>query len=564
MEVLCSNVFARVSKNPGEIFKIIDDFSVLSDTSVSPNPLTKYDTTVLTLYYDKEVDRNVAFATTLAIKNGIEAEIKMDKMKFGLVGCLDHNIAFKATPKKECAIYFDALVCIEKINSLLKFLLGLLEADKIGVHYGYKPPKVFASQLYMLPYVLGFFRADLWHYFSVQGLNPKNLKLYHEKNMVNSLDNVIGTHGNVILVTEVGSNPLTILDVPTDRGTFPLKLVLREFMTSPSNNNNYSSEDSDAVPNSRLFKSEICRFYKKRNGCNNGSECKYAHGRSDIRTSVDVAAPRQSTNAVAPVVKQFTTAVLRASRLPDIVPAPVDNKCSDDLSPPPSPLFGSSFESEGVISDSVPFGGTVTEEAAKTVSTVFAGLVDNSTKKMGVSVPESTTAMSVVFVEKNSGHTAVPITPVGATASGSDVDVAWPALGDGAGLKGNLKRAAGSAPGSASPGTGGTNPRRSQATRLVNTPDSAGTASSVVNPRTDGDTSSDWTTKRNGKNVSPNSVMNATTPMRLNRSGYPVLAAVPTTVHRGRNNALFGALILSPSSNSFNALSTDSSASMDH
>ena len=48
MEVLCSNVFARVSKNPGEIFKIIDDFSVLSDTSVSPNPSTKYDTTVLT------------------------------------------------------------------------------------------------------------------------------------------------------------------------------------------------------------------------------------------------------------------------------------------------------------------------------------------------------------------------------------------------------------------------------------------------------------------------------------------------------------------------------------
>ena len=224
----------------------------------------------------------------MAIKNGIESEIKMDKMKFGLVGCLDHNIAFKAIPKKECAIYFDSLVSREKINSLLKFLLGLLEADKIGVHYGYEPPKVFASHLYMLPYVLGFFRADLWRYFSVQGLNPKNLKLYHEKNMINSLDNVIGTHGNVILVTEVGSKPLTILDVPTDRGTFPLKLVLREFMTSPSNNNNYSSEDSDAVPNSHLFKSVLCRFYKTRHGCNNGSECKFAHGRSDIKTGLDV------------------------------------------------------------------------------------------------------------------------------------------------------------------------------------------------------------------------------------------------------------------------------------
>ena len=41
MEDLCSNVFAQIGKNPGEIFKIIDDFSVLSDTPVAPNPLTK-------------------------------------------------------------------------------------------------------------------------------------------------------------------------------------------------------------------------------------------------------------------------------------------------------------------------------------------------------------------------------------------------------------------------------------------------------------------------------------------------------------------------------------------
>ena len=158
MEVLCSNVFARVWKQLGEVIKIIDDFNVLRETSVSPDQWTKYDTTVLTLYYDEEVDRNVAIATTMVIKKGIESEIKMDN-KFGLVGCLDHNIAFKAIPKKECAIYFDSLVSRAKIDALLKFLLDLLKGDKIGIHYGYEPPKVFASHLYMLPYVLGFFRG---------------------------------------------------------------------------------------------------------------------------------------------------------------------------------------------------------------------------------------------------------------------------------------------------------------------------------------------------------------------------------------------------------------------
>ena len=213
MEVLCSNVFARVGKNPGKTFKLIDDFNVLRETTVSPDQSTDYPTTVtvqlfLPLYYDEEVERNVAIATTMVIKKGIESEIKMDNMKFGLVtlvGCLDHNIAFKAIPKKECAIYFDSVISRAKIDAFLKFLLGLLKGDKIGVHYGYEPPKVFASHLYMLPYVLGFFRADLWRYFSMQGFNPKNLKLYHAKNIANSLDNVVGTYGNVILVTEVGS-----------------------------------------------------------------------------------------------------------------------------------------------------------------------------------------------------------------------------------------------------------------------------------------------------------------------------------------------------------------------
>ena len=206
----------------------------------------------------------------------------------------------------------------------------------------------------MLPYVLGFFRADLWRYFTTHGFKPKNLKLYHGKNIANSLDNLVGTYGNVILVTEVESAPLTTLNVPTDRGTFPLKLVLREFMATPSSNNNYNAKDSDVAPNNRLFKSVLCRFFGKKNGCNNGNE--FAHGKSEIKTSADLGPARQPpiTNAAALVEKQVAAESLSAS--------------------------GNLVTERGVNldefnTDSVPLGGPVTDVATKAALTASVDLL---------------------------------------------------------------------------------------------------------------------------------------------------------------------------------------------
>ena len=106
-----------------------------------------------------------------------------------------------------------------------------------------------------------------------------------------------------------------MLNVPTDRGTFPLKLVLREFMASPSGNNNYNAEDSGVVPKNRLFKSVLCRFYNKKNGCNNGNECKFAHGKSEIKTSVVFDSSRLTTTVASSVEKQVDAESLRASPL---------------------------------------------------------------------------------------------------------------------------------------------------------------------------------------------------------------------------------------------------------
>ena len=87
-------------------------------------------------------------ATTVVFKKGIETEIKADTMKFGLVGCLDYNISFKATPNKEFAIYFNAFVKRNKIEAVLEFLQSLLKVSKVVVHHGYEPPKVLVNQLY--------------------------------------------------------------------------------------------------------------------------------------------------------------------------------------------------------------------------------------------------------------------------------------------------------------------------------------------------------------------------------------------------------------------------------
>ena len=173
--------------------------------------------------------------------------------------------------------------------------------------------------------------------------------------------------------------------------------------------------------------------------------------------------------------------------------------------------------------------------------------------------------MSVAYIEKNSSDTAVPKPLVEVTALTSEVDRQWPIVGDDAVGKGHLKRPANSAPGSVSPGAGGTNPRRGPSARSGNSaPDSASPASSVINTCTEGDTPAVWMTKKGGKNVSPNAVTDAVTPLRYNNSGYPLIVAAPTTEKIGKKKALFGSCIKSPTSNSFQALATDSSASMDH
>ena len=98
----------------------------------------------------------MALASTLVLKNGIEAEVKSGSLELGLVGLLDHNISFQATAKKECAIYFNAVVEDSIIKCTLDLLLKALGESYFAQEYGFEPPKRYEYQLFFMPYLLGF------------------------------------------------------------------------------------------------------------------------------------------------------------------------------------------------------------------------------------------------------------------------------------------------------------------------------------------------------------------------------------------------------------------------
>ncbi len=114
--------------------------------------------------------------------------------------------------------------------------------------------------------------------------------------------------------------------------------------------------------------------------------------------------------------------------------------------------------------------------------------------------------------------------------------------------------------------TGGTNPRKGPSTRNgIGATNSASPSPSTsgFKASTDSATNSEWLTRLGGKNISPSALTANTTPLRFNRSGYPIVDKAPVQERRGKSSALFGALISPTTSNRFQSLATDSSANMD-
>ena len=202
----------------------------------------------------------MALASTLVFKKGIEAEAKSDSMKLGLVGLLDRNISFQATAKKECAIYFNAVVHDSVIASTVDLLLKSLRESNIAQHYRFVPPKVYESQLYMIPYGLGFLRDEINYSLEYAGYDPKHLRLLCGKQGLNSASNIVGTHGNVLLKTEVGSAPLTFIMSQPFVVRLSLPLNVKTFMVPLYKTTLFSQNHSVTIVCTKLLYVPLCKW----------------------------------------------------------------------------------------------------------------------------------------------------------------------------------------------------------------------------------------------------------------------------------------------------------------
>ena len=75
----------------------------------------------------------------------------------------------------------------------MDLLLRSLGASHIAQNFGFEPPKVYESQLFMIPYGLGFLRGEIDYSLVRAGYEPKHLKLLQGKNALNSATNIVGT-----------------------------------------------------------------------------------------------------------------------------------------------------------------------------------------------------------------------------------------------------------------------------------------------------------------------------------------------------------------------------------
>ena len=363
-----------MGNDPLKTLNVVKSLSELNETTIKPCVNIEKPITTITVFYENNIARDIALVTTAVFKKGIDAEVKSDSMKLGLVGCLDHNISFKAIPKKECVIYFNAIVDEGVIKSTLDLLLNLLSDSIIGHHYGYEPPKTYESQLYWLPYALGFLRANILNALAL--FKPKFLNLLYGNQKLNCSTNIVGTHGNLILVTEVGQPPLTSIDVETDRGTFQLVLEKREFIYSKLG----SVTGTAQTGVNRLYKTFPCRFHSSGRVCYKGVECQFAHSQQELAENISRLKSLNTPNSAATVAVSMSTII-----------NDVDCLIMDKS---PSSMLDTSADMSFDIVDIIPAATSITNESAA-ISSPAAETLSSAPE-----VLEPTAAMSVKVVEK--------------------------------------------------------------------------------------------------------------------------------------------------------------------
>ena len=410
-----SNVYILVvpGENPLNTFQRINVLSGLKATTVLPSKLAENKITVITLFYEKTINHSLALASTLLFKKAIEGEIKTGAHELGLVGLLDYNISFLAIAKKECAIWFNGVVDDSIIKCTLDLLLKAIGASHIAQEYGFVPPRRYEYKLYFMPYLLGFLREELEYSFTRAGYEPKHLKLLQGKNALNSGTNIVGTHGNVILKTEVGVS-LSFIDVSTNRGVFNLSLEQKDFYGSSVPK---EPTQSASTEHNWLFKTRLCNHHASGKKCYKGTNCPFAHGENELRTK-QTRAKRVFAHATAPSTEGTATDDVQPGSGSAVVPEVIEViKINDSVSKVIPSTEGTATDDGQLDSGSVVVAKVIegierNESDLMVVDEVQSSdgggrLVPGSLSESGI--VSATAAAMVVdgFIEKNAASTSV-------------------------------------------------------------------------------------------------------------------------------------------------------------
>ena len=292
--------------------------------------------------------------------------------------------------EKECAIYCNSVVDDSIIKCTLDILLKALGGSHIAHEYGFEPPKVYEYQLFMLPYLLGFLRGEIEYALICAGYEPKHLRLLQGKNALNSGSNIVGTHGNVILKTEVGGEPLTFINVSTNRGTFKLTLERKDFYASSAPKDTTQSASTE---HNSLHKTRLCTHHTSGNTCYSGINCSFAHGISELRTK-EPRARRVFTHAPVPSSEGLPTDNVQSGFNTADVIYP-DLMATDEAQP-----------SDGTFIE--PTSGPEVEISEVNNSIIGGGnLVLGSLSEPGNSSSSTTSAMAINAVESINGGEVV-------------------------------------------------------------------------------------------------------------------------------------------------------------
>ena len=263
----------------------VKDFMSSQKDKIAPNTLVVNKGSVLTYYYDEEIDLKTARITTRTLKSAIENAYKGTR-EHRLVGVQDTNISYKAINGKEVAIWFDKILSKDAIDEVnLTIFKAISLSTEVGSIYGFPKPVRRVTWVYRLQKIVGFTRTNMLAAFVREGLYPTYFRIMFGALDTNALTNEIGEYARIILSLEEDTPHLTSIMVDTNRGSFPLALKVRDDTSDVFTSKFYPAQEENAVEPSKnpKHKTALCFKFRDNGFCPRNGKCGFAHGEDELR-----------------------------------------------------------------------------------------------------------------------------------------------------------------------------------------------------------------------------------------------------------------------------------------